>query len=75
MLDAENARFSSQFELSNVISVHIFSSYELLAQMGVLLKTLGVHAQNIPDVPSNPLPTLLRGPSQQEFDIPALSQE
>jgi adhesin transport system outer membrane protein len=75
LLDAENARFSSQFELSNVISVHIFSSYELLAQMGVLLKSLGVHAQNIPDVPSNPLPTLLRGPSQQEFDIPALSQE
>jgi adhesin transport system outer membrane protein len=75
VLDAENARFSSQFELSNVISAHIFSSYELLAQMGVLLKTLGVHAQNIPDVPSNPLPTLLRGPSQQEFDIPALSQE
>lgn len=75
VLDAENARFSSQFELSNVISVHIFSSYELLAQMGVLLKTLGVHAQEIPDVPSNPLPTLLRGPSQQEFDIPALSQE
>lgn len=75
VLDAENARFSSQFELSNVISVHIFSSYELLAQMGVLLKTLGVRAQDIPDVPSNPLPTLLRGPSQQEFDIPALSQE
>jgi len=75
LLDAENARFSSEFELSNVISVHIFSSYELLAQMGVLLKTLGVSAQQIPDVPSNPLPTLLRGPSQDEFDIPALSQE
>jgi len=75
LLDAENARFASQFELSNVVSVHIFSSYELLAQMGVLLKTLGVHAQEIPDVPSNPLPALLRGPSQDAFDIPALSQE
>ncbi|MCX7303595.1 MAG: TolC family outer membrane protein [Hyphomicrobiales bacterium] len=75
VLDAENARFSSQFELSNVISAHIFSSYELLAQMGVLLKTLGVKAQTIPDVPTNPLPAILRGPSQDEFDIPALSQE
>lgn len=75
VLDAENAKFSSQFELSNVTSLHVFSSYELLAQMGVLLKTLGVQAQDIPDVPKNPLPTLLRGPSQQEFDIPPLSQE
>ena len=73
LLDAENSRFASEFELSNVVAAHIFSSYELLAQMGVLLKTLDVSAQQIPDVPQNPLPTLLRSPSQQKFDIPSLS--
>jgi adhesin transport system outer membrane protein len=75
LLDAENSLFASQFELSNVTSLHIFSSYELLAQMGVLLKTLGVSPQQIPDVPGNPLPALLRGPSQKPFEIPPLSQE
>jgi len=75
VLDAENARFSSQFELSNVTALHVFSSYELLAQMGVLLSTLGVQAQEIPDVPEDPLPALLRSPAKSQFDIPPLSQE
>lgn len=75
VLDAENAKFASQFELSNVTALHIFSSYELLAQMGVLLSTLGVQAQDIPDVPENPLPLLMRSPSKSQFDIPPLSQE
>ncbi|WP_367781785.1 TolC family outer membrane protein [Mesorhizobium marinum] len=75
VLDAENALFASQFELSNVTALHVFSSYELLAQMGTLLVTLGVQAQQIPDVPANPLPTFLRGPSQKPFDIPPLGQQ
>ncbi|MDQ2634605.1 MAG: TolC family outer membrane protein [Pseudomonadota bacterium] len=75
VLDAENAKFASQFELSNVTALHVFSSYELLAQMGVLLKTLGVQAPQIPDVPADPLPALLRSPAKSQFDIPALSQE
>jgi adhesin transport system outer membrane protein len=75
VLDAENALFASQFELSNVTALHVFSSYELLAQMGTLLATLGVEAPQIPDVPANPLPTFLRGPSQKPFDIPPLGQE
>lgn len=75
LLDAENSLFASQFELSNVTALHVFSSYELLAQMGVLLASLGVEAQQMPDVPENPLPVFLRGPSQKPFDIPALRQE
>lgn len=75
VLDAENAKFASEFELSNVTALHVFSSYELLAQMGVLLATLDVQAQEIPDPPSKPLPALLSSPSKSQFDIPPLSQE
>jgi adhesin transport system outer membrane protein len=75
VLDAENSKFASEFELSNVTALHVFSSYELLAQMGVLLATLGVQAQEIPDPPSKPLPALLSSPSKSQFDIPPLSQE
>ncbi|MBX3580456.1 MAG: TolC family protein [Rhizobiaceae bacterium] len=75
LLDAENSLFASQFELSNVIALHKFSSYELLALMGILLKTLGVDGQHVPDVPANPLPTLMRGPAQKPFEIPSLTSE
>jgi adhesin transport system outer membrane protein len=75
VLDAENARFASQFELSNVTALHVFSSYELLAQMGVLLATLGVQAPDIPDTPRDPLPALLRSPAKSRLDIPPLSQK
>jgi adhesin transport system outer membrane protein len=75
VLDAESSLFASQFELSNVTALHVFSSYELLAQMGVLLATLGVQAPEIPDAPANALPALLSSPSKPQFDIPPLSQE
>ena len=74
VLDAENAKFASQFELSNVTALHVFSSYELLAQMGVLLDTLGVQAPSVPDVSGDPLPALLRSPAKRQYDIPALSK-
>ena len=74
VLDAENAKFGSQFELSNVTALHVFSSYELLAQMGVLLDTLGVQAPSVPDVGGDPLPALLRSPAKRQYDIPALSK-
>ena len=74
VLDAENAKFGSQFELSNVTALHVFSSYELLAQMGVLLDTLGVQAPSVPDVSGDPLPALLRSPAKRQYDIPALSK-
>lgn len=76
LLDAEQSRFASQFELSNVIALHIFASYELLAQMGTLLKTLGVDAPEMPVPPAaGPLPQLLRSSSQDQFAIPPLSDE
>ena len=74
VLDAENAKFASQFELSNVTALHVFSSYELLAQKGVLLDTLGVQAPSVPDVSGDPLPALLRSPAKRQYDIPALSK-
>lgn len=42
VLDAENSRFGSEFDLSNVGALHLFSSYQLLGSMGILLDTLGV---------------------------------
>ena len=76
VLDAENARFASQFELSNVTALHLFSSYELLAQMGTLLATLGINAPAMPEPPAaGPMPLLLRSTSQDQFAIPPLSPE
>jgi adhesin transport system outer membrane protein len=42
VLDAENSRFGSQFELSNAGALNLFSGYQLLADMGILLETLGI---------------------------------
>lgn len=42
VLDAENSRFGSQFELSNASALNLFSGYQLLADMGILLDTLGI---------------------------------
>jgi adhesin transport system outer membrane protein len=41
-LDAESAKFNSQFELSSVRAVHVFSAYQLLAGTGQLLNSLGI---------------------------------
>lgn len=42
VLDAENSNFATEFELSNVRALHVFSTYQILAQMGVLLDRMGV---------------------------------
>ena len=42
VLDAENELFGSEFEYYNTRSLYLFSSYRLLAQMGTLLKSLGI---------------------------------
>lgn len=42
VLDAENSRFGSEFDLSNVGAIHLFASYELLGHMGTLLTHLGI---------------------------------
>ncbi len=44
LLDSESALFNSRFQLSSVRSVHLFSAYQLLANMGILLDTLGIAA-------------------------------
>ena len=46
VLDAENSNFATEFELSNVEALHIFSSYQLLAQMGVLLERFSIEKPN-----------------------------
>jgi adhesin transport system outer membrane protein len=42
LLDAERAKFDSQFQLFSIEAVHIFSAFQLLASMGILLSTLGI---------------------------------
>ncbi len=44
LLDSESALFNSRFQLSSIRSVQLFSAHQLLANMGVLLDTLGVAA-------------------------------
>ena len=44
LLDAENARFTSQFQLTSAEAVHRFAAYQLLATMNRLLKTLDISA-------------------------------
>lgn len=51
VLDAENTRFASEFELHNVRSLHKFASYQILAQMGLLLDRLGVTTPDGGDAP------------------------
>lgn len=75
LLDAENARFGAQFELSNVTALHVFASYQLLAHMGSLLSTLGVAAPRMAEVRTGftaPFPD--NGPAPR-FSIPPLSFE
>ncbi|MGB7288018.1 MAG: TolC family outer membrane protein [Salaquimonas sp.] len=42
VLDAENTSFGNEFALSNARAIRLFSSYQLLAHMGMLLQELGV---------------------------------
>ncbi len=44
LLDSESALFNSRFQQSSVEAVRLFSAYQLLASMGVLLDTVGVSA-------------------------------
>ena len=44
VLDAQNTRFRSRYELSNAESIRLFASYEMLASMGGLLKYFGIES-------------------------------
>jgi outer membrane protein, adhesin transport system len=70
LLDAENAAFSSQFQLASVSAVRVFSAYQLLATMGRLLPTLGVHAP--PEARAILLDQLDRGPLGIRLEIEPL---
>lgn len=73
VLDAENSGFISQFELSNVSALHLFSSYQLLAHMGMLLDRLDVSRPVGSDQFYN-APVFDTGtPSYSTFEIPPLS--
>ncbi|MCB1458220.1 MAG: TolC family outer membrane protein [Nitratireductor sp.] len=42
VLDAQNTQFRSRYELSNAEAIRLFSSYEMLANMGSLLRHFGI---------------------------------
>lgn len=72
VLDAENANFGTQFDLSNVRALHVLSSYEILAQMGVLLKQFGIdHPLLADDTIETPAEYGLTG-GLRSFKIPPL---
>jgi outer membrane protein, adhesin transport system len=73
VLDAENAGFASKFELSNVSALHVYSSYQLLAQMGLLLDSLNVIAPTMLAEYPDPLPGFAPVRSSSAFAIPPLS--
>ncbi len=71
LLDAETARFGSQFELSNTEAIFLFSGYELLAHSGQLLAQLGVSAPDAYGDVGDSAPVGLPNPASQ-FVIPPL---
>ena len=76
VLDAESAGFGSQFELSNVSALHLFSSYELLAHMGVLLERLGVSPPPGADLFLDAgTPEVFSAPAFTNFEIPPLRSQ
>jgi len=72
LLDAENSSFSSKFELSNVYSLQLFSSYELIAQMGLLLDRLGIAAPLVAGDYNDTSPSLAPAGIYKDFSIPPL---
>ena len=70
LLDAENAVFSSQFQLASVTAVQVFSAYQLLATMGRLLATLGIAAP--PEARAGLLDQTDRGPFGIDLEIEPL---
>jgi adhesin transport system outer membrane protein len=72
LLDAENAAFSSRFQLASISAVQVFAAYQLLAAMGRLLATLGVLAP--PEARAGLLEQTNRGPFGFDLEIEPLRQ-
>jgi adhesin transport system outer membrane protein len=70
LLDAENAVFTSRFQLASVSAVQTFAAYQLLATMGRLLATLGVHVP--PEARAGLLHQVDRGPFGLDLEIEPL---
>lgn len=73
VLDAENSRFASEFELSNVRAIQKFSGYQIIAHAGQLLKRFGVKKPK--GSRDNPMPVkrAVRASFKRSFKIPSLS--
>lgn len=70
LLDAENAAFTSQFQLASVTAVRSFAAYQLLATMGRLLAVLGIQVP--PEAAATVLDQIDRGPLGIGLDIEPL---
>lgn len=72
LLDAENANFGTEFELSSVEALHIFSSYNLLAQMGVLLERMDIENPVLDEMAFEKPQRFGLGNTLGDFTIPPL---
>ncbi len=72
VLDAENELFGSEFVFYNTRALHIFSSYQLQAQMGMLLESLGIAPPEGGDSPIEAPASVNFGFSGGKFLIPPL---
>ncbi len=75
VLDAENSRFASEFELSNVRAIRRFSAYQLIASTGRLLHTFKVEKPaGTHDAPSD-VRIFSKKNLRRAFSIPSLRQD
>ncbi|MEO0547624.1 MAG: TolC family outer membrane protein [Pseudomonadota bacterium] len=72
VLDAENSRFATEFELSNVSAIRKFSAYQLIAQTGRLLETFHVQRPSGTDIHNVDIRVLKPRSVRRAFSIPSL---
>lgn len=72
VLDAENSRFATEFELSNVSAIRKFSAYRLIAQTGRLLETFHVSKPQGSDTHNVDIRVLNKRSVRRAFSIPSL---
>ncbi len=63
LLDAQNATFTSQFQLASAEAINIFAAYQLLGAMNSFLSSMGI--AEAPELE----PTLLEQSKQNLFSI------
>ena len=74
VLDAENSRFATEFDLSNARAIQRFATYQLAANTGRLLDVLGIQrpagSEGAVAAPAAPVP--VRNRKRRTFIIPPL---